>query len=58
MENFDPEEVGSMVWCTTDDGKTWDTLDASVNDDGPMIETVHVDDYNRLLALYKELKSK
>lgn len=55
-KDFDPEKVGSIFWLLESDGN-WVTGDHS-GMQGDTIQTVEIGDYEKLLAMYLEIKGK
>lgn len=57
-DNFDPENVGSIYWRKGSDD-AWNSTDLDPKDIvSGTIETVHVGDYEKLMAMYREVKGK
>jgi hypothetical protein len=55
-DHWDPEEVGSIWWVIESDGN-WKTGDHNALQ-GDTIETVEIGDFEKLLAMYREVKGK
>lgn len=57
-DEFDPENVGSIYWRKASN-YVWNSTDLAPEDIvRGIIETVHVGDYEKLLAMYREVKGK